>query len=365
MSGTTAAAPGIRPRRWHVDARRGAQLGAVGFELRPRAIVAAAGCAVTLVALVGVAVLAGSAVIEPADVWRTLMGGGSDLERLLVVDRRLGRALTCLAVGAALGLAGTLTQTVTRNPIATPDILGVTTGAGFAVTLVIVLGVPATATSIGTAALLTTAALVGAAVFTLAIVALTWRGGIDGVRLVLVGLGMNAIALGGTTAALTRADLEDAAVAARWLAGSTEGARLGDLALIAPALVVLVAAVLALTPHERTLGLGREIAASLGTPVTRSIVLLLGIAVVATALATAVAGPVAFVAFVAPHLARLVFRAAQPSPVAGAVIGAALLLAADLVAARWLGALPVGVTMPLLGAPYLVLVLLRTRSPRA
>jgi iron complex transport system permease protein len=331
----------------------------VGIRVSRRATVAAT--AVTTVTLVAaVTSLAVGTLDIPLDrVWASLTGHGTRIEQL-VVDRRLGRALAAILVGFALGLSGALTQSVTRNPIASPDILGVTAGAGlFAVIVVTRPEVSGRITGEAAVGLLAPAALAGGLATTAVILALGWRGGFDGLRLILVGLGVNALAMAGTSWLLTRTDLDQAAVATRWLTGSLEGARLGDVGILLPVVLGCTAACLMLNRSLTALRLGRDVAASIGTPPGRTEAWCLGVAVVAVSVATAVAGPIGFVAFVAPQAAIRLFGTAGAPPLAGGVVGAALVLFADLTAQRLPVPLPVGVVTAVIGAPALLFLLTR------
>lgn len=340
--------------------RAGFSAGPVGLNYRRRAVLAAlvvVGCTTGLSAF---AVLSGTLDIPAGRVWVTLTGGGTSLERLVVMDYRLSRLLVALMVGFCLGLAGALTQSITRNPIATPDILGVTGGASaFAVLVVtqpsLTNGLPGGDLVSWTAI----AALVGGLVTTALILALSWRGGFDGLRLVLVGIGVNALAAAIVAWLLVRAELESAAVATRWLSGSIEGARMGDAAVLLPASLLCAGIALVLTGHLGALRLGRDVATSLGTPTGRTEAVAVLAAVVAVSIATAIAGPIAFVAFLAPQAAMRLFGTAGPPPIAGGLMGAALMLVADTVSQQLPVVLPVGVVTAVIGAPALLYLLIR------
>lgn len=334
-----------------VPARRGRTVGPVGVRVRPRALAWTAALLAALVVLVAVALVTGTLALGPGRTWAALTGGGSRLDRLVVVDRRLARALVAVLVGFALGAAGACTQSVTRNPIATPDILGVTTGASaFAVLLV-------TRPGWGGSALLVPVTVAGGLLTAALVAALSWRAGFDGLRLVLVGLGVNALALAVVSWLLTRASLEEAAVATRWLVGSVSGARPGDLRILLPAAAVGLAGALLLHRDLGALRLGGDIAAALGTRTGAAQLGTVALAVGLASAATAVAGPVGFVAFVAPQAAMRLLGTAGPPVLAGGLAGGVLLLGADLVAQRLPGELPVGVVTAVLGAPALLVLL--------
>jgi iron complex transport system permease protein len=298
----------------------------------------------------------------PADrVWTALTGGGSRVEQLVVVDRRLSRALAALLVGFALGCSGALTQSITRNPIASPDILGVVSGAGLFASLVATQ--PALRTLFGGLegrGLIQVAALVGGLLTTSAILALSWRAGFDGLRLILVGLSINALALAGTSFLLTHSEVYDAAIAVQWLTGSLAPARMDDVVSLLPVVAVALVVSIALAKALGALRMGRDVTALLGTSPGRTEALSLLLAVVLASAAAAVAGPIGFVAFVAPQAALRLFGTAGPPPVAAGAVGAALVLGADLVAQRLPVELPVGVVVAVIGAPCLLYLLINT-----
>jgi len=343
-----------------VNRRVGVRLGPFGMLVRRRAVLWTAIVVVVLLGVTVLAVFSGTLDLPASRVWATLLGEGSRVDQIVVVDRRLVRAVVAVLVGFVLGLSGALTQTVTRNPIATPDLLGVTAGASAAAVLVITQpAVIERATGTAAALLVTPAAIAGGLMTTGLIVGLAWRGGFDGMRLVLVGLGVNAIALALVSWGLMRADLESAAVATRWLTGSLAGVRSEDLTLLLPVVVLAGACSVVLSRDLGALRLGRDVAASLGTRPARAEAYAVALAVVAVSAATAVAGPIGFVAFVAPQAALRLFGTAGPTPLAAGLVGAVVVLVSDQLAQRLPVDLPVGVVTAVIGAPALMLLLVR------
>ncbi|MEU4366429.1 FecCD family ABC transporter permease [Micromonospora chersina] len=333
--------------------------GGLSLRLRPRALVVGLAGTLLALALAVLAVGAGDYPIAPADVLRVLAGGGSPAERFIVTELRLPRLVTALAVGAALGLAGAVFQSLTRNPLGSPDVLGVTSGAATGALVVVVLG--------GGSAALAGAAAAGGLATGLLLYALAGRHGVGGHRLVLVGIGVTAILTGVNGWLLTRAPLMDAARAALWLTGSLDGRGWANALPVLGALAVLLPAVLlARAPALRLLEMGDDSAAGLGVPVRRVRVAALGAAVLLVSVAAAAAGPVSFLALTAPHLARRLTRAPGPNLLPSAVVGAALLLAADQVAQHAVTGrqLPVGVVTGVLGGGYLAWLLAGERGGR-
>ncbi len=332
---------------------------------RPRAV------AVTLLGLVLVLLAAavnigrGDFPISLGEVLGVLLGGGERGQRFIVLDLRLPRSLTGVLVGAALGLAGAITQTVARNPLASPDVLGVTSGASAAAVLLIVLGgSSAGVAAIGTVLGLPLAALLGGLLTAVLVHALAWRRGIEGHRLVLVGVGIAAVGSALTNWLLTRAEITDAARATVWLTGSLNARGWEHVVPVGVALLVLVPVALLLGFGLGALQLGDDTARGLGLRVDRERAALVVVAVALAAVATASAGPIAFVALVVPQICQRLVGAARPPLLASAVYGALLVLVADLVARTVLPVeLPVGIVTAVLGAPYLLYLL--TRGVRA
>jgi len=288
-----------------------------------------------------------------------------DVVRAAVLDRgvhdvvvtvrelRLPRAVVALLVGALLGLSGTIFQGVTRNPLASPDIIGITAGASAAAVVVIVV-------AHGGRAAVTAGALGGAVAAAALIHLVAWRRGISPYRLVLAGIGIAAVLNAVTALLLSRSEIWDAQRALLWLSGSLNGRGWSVVPPLLVAVAVLVPAALALTRSLHALHLDDDLARGLGVSVERARLGLLGVAVAAAAVATAAAGPIAFVAFVAPPVARRLVRA-PVTVLPAALVGAVLLLAADVVG-RGVAPdveLPVGVVTGLLGAPYLLWLLAR------
>ncbi|QAY61796.1 iron ABC transporter permease [Microbacterium protaetiae] len=308
----------------------------------------------SLALVAGVALTAGTITVAPDRVVAALFGFGDKVETL-IVGRRAVRLCAGLLVGFALGASGGLTQSLTRNPLASPDILGITTGAGVFAVLAIVTPVAGFAA----AALVPVAALFGGLATAAVVVGLAWRSGLEPLRLVLVGVGLTAICGAITQWLLMRSDVEWAAVATRWLAGSLASSSWSDVRLLLPVCVLGAVAIAAVARPLGALRLGSDLARSLGTGTGPTQLGILVLAVVLVSMSTAVAGPVGFVAFVAPQIAMRVFHTAGPPAFASGLCGALLVTAADLTT-RWLPVeLPVGILTSLVGGPVLLVLLFR------
>lgn len=331
---------------------------------RGRVVVATALCLAAVIAVSLVAVVAGSSSLTIPDVVRTLLGGGTSGQELIVFELRLPRVVGGLLVGAALGLAGALTQTFARNPLATPDILGVTSGAGLGAVAAIVLGGGGYAVAGGLLSLgLPAVAALGALITAAAVYALAWRGGVDSYRLILIGIGATA-ALGGVTSYLiARAQITEAATAAQWLVGSLSGISWASVWPVLVAIVVLTPIALLQSTNLDISQLGDELSTGLGVAVQRHRVIVIVCAVLLTAAAVSASGPIEFVAFVAPQIARRVARVARPPLLASALLGALIVVGGDALARGVLpGEIPVGIITAVVGAPYLIWLLTRRKE---
>jgi iron complex transport system permease protein len=291
------------------------------------------------------------------DVLGSLIGRGSDDSEFIIRTLRMPRGLTAMLVGASFGLSGAILQRLVRNPLASPDIIGINAGASACAVLVIVV-------LSGTTNQVTWGALGGAVLTAAAIYVLAYRQGVTGYRLVLVGIGATAMLVSLTNYLMTRAEIHDAQRAMVWLTGSLNGRTWDHVRPVALALAVLLPTAVALARQMRTLDLGDEAATGLGTRVEAARAALLLVAVALAAVAVAAAGPIAFVALVSPQVARRLVGGASAALLPSAAFGALLLVASDLVARRLFAPteLPVGIITAVLGAPYLLFLLARANK---
>jgi iron-siderophore transport system permease protein len=326
---------------------------------RPCALAAGAGCAVLALAaaLVTLAHGNGDHPLTLGQVAGALTGGGTPADDFLVQELRLPRVVTALLVGAALAPGGAVFQSVVRNPLGSPDVLGFTSGAATgALTAILVAG--------GGTAAVAGGAVAGGLLTGLLVWLLSWRHGVYGYRLVLVGIGVTAILTGVNGYLLTRAQLVDAARAVLWLTGSLNGRGWDDALPLLIALAVLLPLLLAGCGRAlRLIEMGDDIACALGVRVERVRLTAPAAAVLLVSFGAAAAGPVAFVALTAPQLARRLTGSPGPHLAASACLGSALLTAADLVARLAVPGrqLPVGVVTGVLGGGYLVWLLATER----
>ncbi|RKT83893.1 iron complex transport system permease protein [Saccharopolyspora antimicrobica] len=345
-----------------VAGRRPARLGPFSGVLRWRPLVALLGGLVLLLAVFVLDVGLGEYQISPVEVLQTLVGGGDRAQQIIVLELRLPRALTALLVGAALGLSGAIMQTLARNPLASPDMLGITWGAGTAATTVIVLG--GTAGSLAGALAdygLPLVALAGGLLTGIAVYGLAYRRGVDSYRLVLVGVGVSALAGNATYWLLTVGDVNEAGRALVWLTGSLNARGWEHVVPTAIALCALVPLTLIGAHVLGALQFDDDTVRGLGirTDLTRGVLLLA--AVVLASIATAAAGPIQFVALATPQIALRLAHTSRPPLLSSMVFGAALVVGADVISRTAFGSLelPVGIVTAILGAPYLIYLLIR------
>ncbi len=331
------------------------ELVSAGRRRRARArLVAASLVGVVVVAIFAVSLMVGHTFYSPSEVWRVILGQTVPGASFTVGELRLPRAVLALLVGSALGMAGVTFQTMLRNPLASPDVIGISAGAGAAaVFAVVVLHLDQLQTSaVAVVAGLATAAL---------IYVLSYKDGMVGTRLILIGIGIAAMLHAVVNYVLTQAAEWDLPAAMRWITGSVNDADWATLTPLALAVAVLTPILLSQSGNLRLLQLGDDTAAALGVRVERTRIISIVAAVGLIAFATAAAGPVAFVAFLAGPIAARIVPSGGSLTVPAGLTGALLVLGADLLGqfafdARY----PVGVITGALGAPYLVYLLIRS-----
>jgi iron complex transport system permease protein len=323
--------------------------------LRVRRRGAVVGVALALLALAAslVALTTGDYPLSLGEVVAALVGQGDAGSEFIVETLRLPRILTALLVGAAFGVAGAIFQSIARNPLASPDVIGFTFGAASGALIVILaLG--------GSSGEVAFGAVAGGLLTAVAVYALAFRGGVQGYRLVLVGIGVGYALLSVNYYLVTRATRDQAMEAAHWLVGSLNGRGWEHVVPVALALALLLPATFLLSRRLALLELGDDAAKGLGVNVERSRLLLALAGVALAAVGVACTGPITFVALAAPQLARRLTRAAAPGLATSALMGALLVVVADLAAQRLLPEdLPVGIVTALLGGVYLAWLLAR------
>ncbi len=311
--------------------------------------------------LAALALLAtGTLQLSPNDVLWGLLGQGVDPVAERILHRvRLPRVLTAAGVGAALGLAGAVFQSISRNALGSPDVIGFTTGAATGAIVQLVFG---SGTAFGTAM-----AAIGSGMLTALVVLLLARrdGAGSGYRLVLVGIGVGAVLTGVNTMLLAKGGLDRVASAQLWLAGSLSARNWGHVWIVGVGLALFVPVVTVLGPRLKWMELGEDMARQLGLSVSRTRISLVLAAVGLTSLSTAATGPIAFIALAAPQIARRLSRSSDVPLLSAALTGMVLVLTADLLS-QWANGflvLPIGLVTGGLGGGYLLLILtLKIRS---
>lgn len=310
--------------------------------------------AVLVVAAFATSLMVGRTFYPPADVWRVIIGDDVPGASFTVGRLRLPRAVLALIAGLCFGLSGVTFQTMLRNPLASPDVIGISAGASTAAAFAIV------TLSLSGAAVSLFAIVVGLGVAML-IYVLSYRDGVAGTRLILIGIGVAAMLESLTAYILSQAGAWDLQEAQRWLTGSLNGADWQDVLPVLAALIVLMPLLLSQLHDLELLQLGDDAASALGVRVelTRLVVIVAAVGLIA--FATAATGPIAFVAFLAGPIAARLVGPGGSLLVPAALVGALLVLVADLCGQYAFGhRYPVGVVTGVLGAPYLVYLIIRT-----
>ncbi|MDN5744839.1 MAG: iron chelate uptake ABC transporter family permease subunit [Nocardioidaceae bacterium] len=302
---------------------------------------------------IAVTLMFGQRFVPAADVLRVIAGEQVPGASFVVGELRLPRAIMALVAGLSFGLAGSAFQTLLRNPLASPDIVGITSSASAAAAFAII--------TLGLSGFAVSAMAVTAGVVTsLAIYLLAYRGGVAGTRLILIGIGVAAMMQSVIAAQLDKATGSEAVSAIRWLTGSLNNSRWQDVNLAGIALLVLAPIILWQASRLETSRLGDDTAAALGVRVewTKLIVIVCSVGLVS--FATAATGPIAFVAFLSgPIVARLV-GAGSSLLLPAALVGALMVLGADFAGQHAFDTrLPAGVVTGALGAPYLLYLIAR------
>lgn len=291
----------------------------------------------------------GTLSLSAAQLWQVVSGEAPKGVMLVVSEWRLPRLLAALMTGAALAVSGALFQSLLRNPLGSPDILGFNTGA-FSAVLLVMIWLP------GQPALLALAALVGGLITAAAVFLFSWRQGITTFRLILIGIGIRALLMSLNSWLITHTSLETALSAGLWSAGSLNSISWKMLPAVAVVILLTLLVTTCLVRRLRLLEMGDDMAVALGVPAHRSRLALMACGVILTAVSTALIGPVSFVALIAPRIAERLGRGRPHSLLLSALCGAVLLSAADYLASHLFipYQLPVGVVTVSIGGVYLM-----------
>lgn len=315
------------------------------FDLRSVVVCAALAAAVVTLALVALAT--GSYQLSIGQVASALSGGETGLVHDIVVAWRLPRVTATVVFGAALGVSGAMFQSLTRNPLASPDVIGFSSGSYTGALVVIIL-------TSGSYVQVAGGALMGGVATAMLVYVLAWRRGVQGFRLIIVGIGVSAMLAALNTWMMLKAKLEVAIAAAAWGAGSLNGVSWDQVVIGGSFIAALLVFAGVLSRPMQQMELGDDTAASQGVRIAVARLGLIVVGVALTATVTAASGPIAFIALSAPQIARRLARTAGITLAPAALVGALLLGAADFVAQHVAPTpLPVGIITVMIGGGYL------------
>jgi iron complex transport system permease protein len=286
-------------------------------------------------------------------VLRVLLGEEIQGASFAIATIRLPRMLAGLLVGVAFGMAGSTFQTMLRNPLASPDIIGVTSGSSLgAVFCLLVLNISGTTVSL--------VSVISGLVIAVLIYLLAKIGHFSGGKLILIGIGIQAMLRAVISLLLLRASQHDVPAAMRWLSGSLNGIRMSSISMLFIVVAVFGTIIILLGRHLKILELGEQSAITLGMRTDMTRLLLVLSAVFLIAFSTAVTGPIAFVAFLAGPIATKLVGSGVSNELPAGLVGAILVLGGDLIGQfAFATKYPVGIITGILGAPYLILLLIR------
>lgn len=307
----------------------------------------------------------GDMAISPLNVIQVFFGGGSDMERLVVHSFRLPRIIVALMVGVGLAVAGGLLQGMIRNPLASPDIIGITGGASVAVVGFLAYFSDENNALTVSIKWMPVSAFIGATLIAFLVYFLSWKNGVSPVRLVLIGIGVSAMMQALTTLMMLMGPIYRASQANIWITGTVHGSTWGNVWVLVPWTLILVSIAFILSRNVNVQELGEEIATGVGGHVQRQRFVLLLVSTGLVASSVAFAGGIGFVGLMAPHMARRLVGSAFGAllPVS-ALIGGILVMLADLIGRTMFSPLevPAGVFTASIGAPYFIYLLFKTRN---
>ncbi|WP_029150730.1 FecCD family ABC transporter permease [Microbacterium indicum] len=331
------------------------RLGPVAIVIRPRAAIVTAVLVFVALAAGCVAMTVGTIRLSPADVIAAAFGQGEETSARIVQAIRLPRVVTALFAGAALGVSGAVFQSVSRNALGSPEIIGFTTGAATGALAQIIL-------FDGDGAQIALGAVAGGLLTAVVVYVLSTRGGASGgYRLILVGIGVGAVLQAVNSLLLVAGDLDSAVEANLWLAGSLNMRDWGNALTVLVACALLIPVVAALARRTELMEMGDDVARQLGVRTERTRLATILAAVLLVAAATAAAGPISFVALAAPQIVSRLVGGSGLNVAGSAAMGGCLLVVADAAAQLLPGQLtiPIGRMTGVIGGAYLIWLLLR------
>ncbi|WP_019413780.1 iron chelate uptake ABC transporter family permease subunit [Paenisporosarcina sp. TG20] len=302
--------------------------------------------------------------LSPSKVVAALFGFGDEFDQTILIDFRLPRIVMALFVGMSLAVSGAILQGITKNPLASPDLIGITAGASLAVVLFLTLFSDENNSLTVSIQWLPLFAFLGATLTALVVFLLSWKNGIAPFRLLLIGIAVAAFMQAGTTVWILMGPIYRASQATIWTTGSIYGANWSQVSIIMPWSLLFIAISLLLRKQMNILELGDDIATGVGSRVQLNRILLLLVSTGLTGIAVAFAGGIGFVGLLAPHIAkRIVGPKFQSMVLFSAGVGALLVLIADWIARVAFAPIevPAGVWTAAVGAPYFIFLLLTVR----
>lgn len=336
------------------------RVGNVSLRASWRAVIAlgslVAGALVVAVLAIGI----GKYTVAPGDVLGVLLGSNTSFDRVVVMEWRMPRMLMALLIGAALGISGAIFQALTRNALGSPDIIGINSGA-FTGALIVITGIG------GGYYVVAAGALVGGLLSAALVYALSYRNGLAGYRLIVVGIAVGAVLNSVNQWIVIKIDYHVAVTAAVWQQGSLNGLGWSQVLPMTVCLVIALAALVALGPQLPVLQMGDDAAGALGVRPDRARVAYLVVGVGLVAIGCAAAGPISFVALAAPQIARRLTASPGVGLVSSAVMGSVLLMVSDIIAQQLFptSELPVGAVTVSLGGAYLIYLLITQARKRS
>ncbi|MGD6832466.1 FecCD family ABC transporter permease [Sutcliffiella halmapala] len=337
----------------------------VSFFIDKKAMLAILGLALSVIALFIISTGMGDMKISPWNVVKVFFGYGDQMETLVVQSFRLPRIIIALLVGISLAVAGAILQGIIRNPLASPDIIGLTGGASTAVVLFLALFSDGNNSLTVSIQWLPLSAFIGATAIAIVVYTLSWKNGLSPVRLVLIGIGISTLMQALTTLFMILGPIYRASQANIWITGTVYGSNWDHVKILLPWTLLLLLVSIMVVRHLNIQELGDEIATGVGGAVHKHRMGLLFLSTALTGGAVAFAGGIGFVGLMAPHIARRLvgssFGVLIPT---SALIGAFLVMLADLIGRTMFSPLeiPAGVFTASIGAPYFIYLLYKTRN---
>ncbi|RLL46584.1 iron ABC transporter permease [Oceanobacillus piezotolerans] len=336
-----------------------------GIKKRKRFMLILAILIVLIISMFFISLSTGVIQISPLEVVKTLFNLGTDRQELVLFDFRLPGIILALLIGAGLAVSGAILQGITQNELADPGILGINTGAGLAIVLFIFFFqdiIPST--SALSAYVMPFAALIGAIFAAFIIYLLAWKRGVTPIRLVLVGIGVNAAFSAILTILQLKMDPQNYRQVTVWLSGDIWNANWNYVVALLPWILILIPVALQKAKALNVFNLGDDLASGLGTSIERERSVLLLIAVALAGASVAAGGAIAFLGLVVPHIARkLIGPLHQYIIPISALIGALLLMVADTIGKNVLAptTIPVGIVVAIISVPYFVYLLMKSK----